>query len=149
MKRFCILLLLTLLPMLSVMARSFEVNGIIYGTDSEGLTYVDGLKDKKEFTGPLIIPAQVVYEGVTYNISYINNGAFKYVERIESLTISEGILEIGSGAFSGCIGMRSISFPSSLINILNSAFNDCDGLKEVIIPDKVAFIGSYAFYICI
>lgn len=148
MKRFCILLLLTLLPMLSVMARSFEVNGIIYGTDSEGLTYVDGLKDKKEFTGPLIIPAQVVYEGVTYNISYINNGAFKYVERIESLTISEGILEIGSGAFSGCSGMRSISLPSSLLKIYNEAFVNCDGLKEVVIPDKVAFIGTYAFADC-
>lgn len=146
--RLASILMLLFGMLLSASAETYYVNGIEYGMDKDGNVYVYGLQNKSEFTGPLHIPATVTLNGVDYPVAYIEDEAFKNVERIESVTIEEGLWAIGGGAFQGCSGLRSVSLPSTLTTMFNYVFSNCDGLTSVTIPDNVTTMGDYTFYNC-
>ena len=72
--------------------------------------------------------------------------AYRNIKTIETLYISDGVLEIGEGAFSGCESIRRVSFGNTLERIGNSAFSGCKGLECVLLPDSVTEVGEQAFY---
>ena len=71
--------------------------------------------------------------------------AYRNIKTIETLYISDGVLEIGDGAFSGCEAISRVSFGNTLERIGNSAFSDCKGLECVLLPDSVTEVGEQAF----
>ena len=95
---------------------------------------------------------------------------FTFNQKIQSVTISEGIKTVGVGVFAACAalqqitfpetitelsfasfmatGLQSISLPNSLLTIGNLAFNSCEALSEVIIPENVTTLGDEAFSSC-
>ena len=77
------------------------------------------------FSGNLIIPAKVIYNGKTYTVT-----------------------SIGSHAYDGCTSLTSITIPNSVTSIGPYAFYVCKGLTSVTIPNSVTSIGDYAFAFC-
>ena len=75
-----------------------------------------------EYTGSVVIPSSVVYQGNTY-----------------------GVTSIGDDAFYGCSGLTSITIPNSVKGIQENAFSRCSGLTSVTIPESVRYIGYRAF----
>ena len=71
----------------------------------------------------------------------------KYVKKITTVVIKEGITTIGVGAFSGFKALTSIIIPNSVTIIKGSAFLGC-GLKVVDIPNSVKEIYNGAFSNC-
>ena len=108
-------------------AYDFEKDGIYYNILSEtdrtvAVTYryySNGCYNY--FSGNLIIPAKVIYNGKTYTVT-----------------------SIGSHAYDGCTSLTSITIPNSVTSIGVYAFYDCDGLTSVTIPNSVTSIGKYA-----
>lgn len=94
------------------------------------------------------IPAQVTYEGITYQVIGIGFKAFEDCSTLTQVTIAEGVGYIGDYAFESCRSLRSILIPSSIMHIGEAAFYDCDGLVDLTIPEGVKSIYVKAFGSC-
>lgn len=84
-----------------------------------------------EYSGNVVIPESVTYNGATYPVTSIGYYAFEKCSGLTSVTIGNSVTRIGNYAFSGCSGLTSITIPNSVTNIGNHAFSSCSGLKEI------------------
>ena len=100
-----------------------------------------------EYSGNVIIPSSVVYNGNTYSVTSIGNETF-FNCSLTSVTIPNSVTSIGSSAFEGCSGLTSVTIPNSVTSIGGDAFDWCSGLTSVTIPNSVTSIGDYAFSGC-
>ena len=101
-----------------------------------------------EYSGNVVIPETVVYDGNTYSVTSIGNEAFRACSGLTSVTIPNSVTSIGSSAFYCCSGLISVTIPNSVTSIGGSAFSNCSSLTSVTIPNSVTSIGSSAFYCC-
>ena len=129
-----------LLCSIAVYAHDFEVDGIYYNITSEtGKTVevtfrgddYDSYNDK--YTGTVVIPESVTYNGVNYTISSIGYYTFYKCAELTSITIPNSVTKIGKFAFEKS-GLSSIIIPNSVISIEQDAFSDSK-LQELIIED--------------
>lgn len=82
-------------------------------------------------------------------VKYISPVAFFGNINIESITMSDNVLEIGFAAFDHCVKLRKIRLSENLKIIQKDLFCDCFSLSEITLPDSVTQIGWHAFYKCI
>ena len=61
-----------------------------------------------EYTGNVIIPESVDYNGNTYPVTSIGSYAFSYCFDLTSVTIPNSVTSIGESAFSTCSGLATI-----------------------------------------
>ena len=101
------------------------------------------------YSGNIIIPASVTYNGSPYSVTSIGSWAFSGCTGLTSVTIPTSVTSIGYRAFAGCSGLTSVTIPNSVTSIGGLAFDGCSGLTSVTIPNSVTSIGSNAFYNCI
>ena len=183
--------LLMLITMLSVSINAFadwdfKVDNIYYEITDQydnivkvthgGITQGYFTPYESSYSGDIVIPEQVSYNGETYTVNgigthafhrcseltsvkmpdtvgYIGQGAFYYCTGITSITILEGVSSIGSEAFFYCENLESVTIPSSISNIGNEAFFSCNNLKAVYASDlsswcKITFWDEYANPLC-
>ncbi len=157
MKKFKSLLLavIGLLCSISVSAHDFEVEDIYYNITSETdktveVTYRGGKYNSysNEYSGVVIIPESVTYNGNTYNVNSIRDYAFYGCSGLTSVVIPNSVTCIGNSAFSECSWMTSVEIPNSVISIGASAFYNCARLASVKIGNSVTNIGRDAFHYC-
>ncbi|MBO5865889.1 MAG: leucine-rich repeat domain-containing protein, partial [Bacteroidaceae bacterium] len=136
-------------------AHQFEVDGIYYNILSSAnnaveVTYKGDYSSSYsyEYTGSVVIPESVTYNGRTYSVTSIGDGTFCNCNGLTSITIPNSVTSIGSSAFSGCSGLTSVEIPNSVTSIGNYTFHGCTGLTSITIPDSVTSIGESAFYYC-
>ncbi len=147
MKKQILLLVLMLLPMVAS-ADAVEIDGIYYNLLTKGQAAEVTRKSSGSYSGDIVIPEKVSYNGAEYCVTSISSSAFSFCTDLTSITIPEGVTSIGDHTFSGCTGLTSVDIPSSVTSIGYSAFSSCSGLTSVIIPNSVISIGQYAFYNC-
>ncbi len=149
--RFSLLVLALLLPALAT-AHDFEVDGIYYNINGNvaTVTYKGSYETvyDNEYSGFVVIPATVTYNGTTYPVTSIGDGAFFNCPGLTSINIPNSVTSIGDGAFFNCPGLTSINIPNSVTEIGSRAFEDCPGLTSVVIPNSVTSIGDKAFTMC-
>jgi len=121
-KKFILTLLAFVLSLTSWAAT--EIDGIYYELDASNKT-ASVTSGSNKYSGEVVIPSTVSYEGVTYSVTSIGGSAFYY-----------------------CYSLTSIEIPNSVTSIGNKAFNYCRGLKSVTIPNSVTSIGGGALYRC-
>ena len=102
-----------------------------------------------EYSGNVIIPESVTYNGETYSVTSINRTAFHSCSGLTSVTIPNSVTTIGNYTFCYCSGLTSVNIPSSVTFIDEGTFYGCNSLTSVNIPNSVTFIGKEAFYECI
>lgn len=132
-------------------AYDFQVDGIYYDIhgDEVSVTYDTGNSIGTSYSGAVVIPASVTYEGKTYSVTSIGNSAFYNCSGLTSVTMPESVTSIGRSAFGGCSGLTSVAIPETVTTIGESAFSGCIGLTSVAIPESVTTIEGYAFRYCI
>ena len=101
-----------------------------------------------EYSGLIIIPDSVQYNGNYYKITSFGINAFASCILLTSIIIPNSVTSIDFKAFDNCIGLTSITIPNSITSISGGAFEDCSGLTSVTIPNSVTSIGNYAFAGC-
>ncbi len=112
-------------------ASDTQVDGIYYdfnsSTQTASVTYKGSSYNSysNEYSGSVVIPSSVTYNGKTYTVT-----------------------RIGGYAFNGCTSLTSIEIPNSVTSIRVFAFYDCSSLTSVTIPNSVTSIEMYAFYGC-
>lgn len=83
------------------------------------------------------------------SVSVIEENAFIYCDKLESINIPNGVESIGKSAFSNCKALVSITIPEGIKSIEESTFLNCISLVSIILPDSVKTIGPSAFEGCI
>ena len=136
-------------------AHQFEVGGICYnilpGVDKTvEVTYIGTYSEQypDEYTGNVVIPQSVTYNGSTYIVTSIGDWAFDGCTGLTSIEIPNSVTSIGNGAFLGCSGLTSIEIPNSVTSIGYVAFEGCTGLTSVVFGNKNVYLGELAFYGC-
>ena len=97
MKKQLLLLVMMLLPMMA-MSDAVEIDGIYYNLTSEPqvaeVTY-----NPNKYTGSVVIPEKVVYDGNEYTVTAIGIQAFENCSGLSSITIPNSVTIIGDYAF--------------------------------------------------
>ena len=117
----------------------FEVGGIYYNiTDAKNktvmVTYGGGYSDEyysNGYTGNVVIPESVTYNGATYSVTSIGEDAFYNCYDLTGIVIPNSVTSIGEEAFRGCPWLRSVEIPNSVTSIGNYAFFECSGLTSI------------------
>ncbi len=86
-----------------------------------------------QYTGNIVIPETVEYNGAVYSVTAIGNKAFYYCYGLTSVTIPNSVTTIEDQAFRYCSSLTSITIPNSVTTIGNYAFSHCSVLTSIVV----------------
>ena len=147
MKKSLFTILLALLPLLAS-ADAVEINGICYNLVKKAKTAEVTSTPDSRYSGKVVIPKTVTYEGVKYSVTSIGVHAFYNCSGLTSVTVGGNVTSIGNGAFMYCNYLESVTIPNSVTSIGDLAFKDCYRMTSITIGSGVTSIGSSAFSGC-
>ena len=150
--------------------RKFEVDGICYKVVNDiynivAVTYKGDSYDAyaDEYAGAVVIPENVTYRGLNYDVTQIDNKAFRDCGKMTSITIPPSVWHVGKGVFEGCDSLKEIhisdlsawcklSFYDLLDDAGDSPFYYAKELylngkliTYLVVPEDVEDYGAHAF----
>ena len=147
MRKSILILLLATLCGMQAMAYDFSVGGINYTKipcgeyicTSYQVTVAPG-----SYSGDVVIPAMVRYDGVDYEVLRIGAGAFEGCTGLTSVYVEEGYLAmVVYDAFRGCTHLRKVDLSSTLRVLDMDIFDGCSSLDSIIIRSVVPPTSTY------
>lgn len=146
------ILLLLLITSSPVWAYTAEIDGIYYNLITANVqgstiykaevTYKDQISvNTGSYSGSVVIPQTVTYDGILYTVTYIGKYAFSNCSELTSVTLPDGITEIQEKAFYAS-GIKDLHLPSSVNFIGKRAFENMKELETINIPAQVTYDAS-------
>lgn len=123
----------------SVMATDAVIDGLNYSLNEDAKTATVIANSSSTYTGDIVIPSTVTYNGDTYNVTAVGDKAFDK-STITSVVISEGVLTLGESSFDNCKSLKSVSLPSGLKTLGNSCFGNCYALEGIAFPEGITYL---------
>lgn len=148
-QKFLTLILLLTVCIGTLCASNTSVDGIYYNFDNTNLTATVtcrgsyGNEYSNEYSGSIVIPDSVTYNGVCYCVTKIDGDSFYKCTALESVIIPNSVVEIATGAFNES-SLKYVKIGDGLKVIGNQVFN-CP-LDTVVLGRNVQSIGNYNFY---
>lgn len=147
MKKQLLLLMMMLLPLVAS-AYDAQIDGIYYRLKKDSKTAEVTFKNFGEsnstaYSGDVVIPSEIMHDGIKYRVDSIGWNAFSYCSELTSISIPEGVTTIGYAAFSDCTSLNKITIPNSIIVINQNAFLNTPLVENQ--PDGVVYLGKYAY----
>ncbi len=137
-----------LLTLFTAAKAATKIDGIYYNLNSNGTAKVTNrCNGCSTYSGNIIIPPSVTYDGKTYSVTSIGDFAFRGSTGLTSVTIPESVTSIGWNAFRGC-NLTSVTIENGLTEIGACAFKECDNLRNIILPATLKRIDSQVFEYC-
>ena len=140
---------LLLLCSLTATAHNFEIDGIYYNITNDTNKTVEvtykgfySYDYSNEYTGSVVIPENVTYNGTTYCVTSIGWKAFYECTGLTSVEIGNSVTSIGSYAFYGCNNIEKLYIGSSVESIGSKAFAGCEKINEIKVALEKPIKGS-------
>lgn len=108
---------------------NFVVNNIYYKTLSSKTVSV--IKSPSDYSGNIVIPEEVEYNGQKYSVVSIGEDAFRNSIGLSSVKIGNKVETIGLSAFEGCISLVALTIGERVVDISDKAFDDCNSLEKI------------------
>ena len=126
---------------------SIEIDGLWYNLmPDENVAEVTA--GDEPYTGDIIIPSTVTYEGTTYRVTGIGNSAFASCYLLTSVNIPEHVTAIGELAFYYCIGLTTMTLADEVQQIGASAFEGCLNIASITLPHALTRVDRRVFAYC-
>ena len=119
------------------------INNLCYDLDTTTKEAKFRNNPQERYSGEIIIPESIHYDGNDYIITSIKSNTFSNNWDVTSVTIPRTVKKIESSAF-----FSIVTLPNTVKTIERSAFASCYGLKTVVLGAGVSQIGYYAFQNC-
>lgn len=87
------------------------------------------------YSGDIVIPPSVTYNGKEYTVTKISSYAFCYERTVTSVSIPNTVKEIGINAFLDCWSLKTLTIPESVTEFGNDPFGGCT-LNPLVIKTK-------------
>ena len=161
------LLLCLLLLWVSITTYAYDacIDGIYYNLSGTTASVTYETTSYNSYSGAVVIPESVEYNGTTYRVTSIGDYAFFCCSDLTSVTIPNSVTSIGNKAFDTMPQFSKLTKAefSSIEHLCNISFGDegsnpllyanhlyinGEEIKEVIIPEGILSIGNYTFYGC-
>ena len=118
-------------------------NGISYSIDEEkGTAEAVGYDRSSSY---VTIPSTITVDGKVYAVVSIGETAFWKNDKLQSVTIEDGVLDIKMGAFHNCRYLRSVKLPETLKSVGSYAFWKSLSLSSIYIPASLTDLNAKAF----
>ncbi|MCD8288018.1 MAG: leucine-rich repeat domain-containing protein [Porphyromonadaceae bacterium] len=131
----------------SLWAYDFSSGGFYYNKlESGGVSVTYKTTAYNSYSGSIIVPETVTYNGAVYRVTGIGSSAFRDCTELMDVTLPNSIISIGDYAFYNCSNLSEITIPDNVTEIGNYAFFSCTALTEVTLGHSVASIGNAAFF---
>lgn len=109
-----------LLGCITVSAYNFEVDGIFYNiTNRSSFTVEVTYYYEEPYSGDVVIPKTVTYNGAVYTVTSIDDYAFQNSSNLTTVTVPESVTSIGRSAF--CGGVKEVVLKSTTPPTLTSS----------------------------
>ena len=126
----------TLSLLFAIMASMTLLYGATFTQEINGINYKLNTKDNTAevvsgtYSGEIIIPSSVSYDGKSYSVVSIGSSAFAG-QNILKITLPNSITKINSYAFRNCTGLNTITLPNGSLYIGSDVFEGCTVLAIV------------------
>ena len=127
----------------ALQAASITYDGINYTTKSDGTATIAKYTivkatattpaDTLWYTGDIVIPEKVTYEGTEYTVVATAANAFVDCRNLTSLTLPATCVTIARNSFKGCSALKYSPLPATVTSVGSGVFNGCTSLEEVVI----------------
>ena len=96
--------------------------------DGHAVVNEDVRHSDPDYSGRVVIPSTVTYNGTTYNVTEIDEYVFRDCP-VTEVILPEGLKKIGRQQFWGCDNLKSITIPGTVTEIGFDAFNENPNLQ--------------------
>ena len=157
MKKIELLILAVLLPMMATAQyNNVLIDGICYNFSEDE---AEVTSSKEFYSGDLVIPETVSYNGKTYPVTSIDEFALMGCRSLNSITIPNNMKSIASSYCASLTAVHiksleawcKILFRGRSANPLSSAghlYQDGQEITDLTIPESITTIGSFSFKGC-
>ena len=129
-------------------ALDFMVDDIYYKVDTVTMEASVARKDNKPtYTGNVVIPETVTYEGRTYTVTTIDKMAF-YGSTVESVTMPNTLTTIKVLGLADCKNLTEVIIPNSVTTIEDRVCEYDDALLHLYIGSGVTSLDEYINEFC-
>jgi len=106
---------------------------VYYKLDVSAMTaeVVAPISGAEAYSGDIIIPSTIEYEGETYRVTSIAPCAFQDCTEVTSVTMGDNVTQIGYSAFERCKALTSVTIGKGILSIGDSAFCNCTSLASI------------------
>lgn len=120
-------------------AEEFAYNGLWYETINKRQVRVvaDPTDSVYRLLTEVAVPAKVSYNGRNYQVTEIDDYAFRYCHLIRTLELPEGLRKIGYQSMMNCTQLAMIRLPQSLRKVDEMAFYGCASLQTVYVGKRI------------
>ena len=125
---------------MTVQAASITVDGINYTTNATKkeatvakYTINKNPADTLFYTGDIVIPEKITYEGVEYTVVATAANSFVDCKDVTSVQLPATCVTIARNTFKGCSSLTKSPIPETAISVGSGVFNGCTSLEEVIL----------------
>lgn len=133
----------------SVVANAqFDYEGITYKVSGTTAIIQKPSAAIGTYSGDIVIPEKVPYNGKDYTVVSAVATAFKGNEAITSIQLPNTVNKFIKGQFSKCTNLKKANIPTAITAFPGNVFEYCSSLEEITIPDNITVINGSQFNGC-